>query len=254
MIALLLALVSTAHALPWWVDDPAAASELWPASQVEVALGAPAEGEDGLWHDGDALVLRRDGRAERRSAPADDPWTLVALARSWLREVELALPPAPAPVAPAAPPTTLANEPEAQGGAAPWARAALGAGARGQPVATASVVGGVASGALRAGLILVGEAGELDASGPLWRGGGGGLLGVGLPTEPALSFELAGGARALTRSPPAPWGAVALVAEGPGERARPAARAALTVDPGAGPSLLSASLEVGLSLGRGGAP
>ncbi len=91
LVSLLLA-STQAFAIPWFVPDTDtdeslrdALESLWPGTPVEIVIGAP-EG-DGFELGEVALVLRIEGREHSR--PVDgEIRTAVALARSWLRELE----------------------------------------------------------------------------------------------------------------------------------------------------------------------
>jgi len=83
---------SLASALPWWVDDADDAEQLralldalWPGHPVEVQVGAPDFGKEGVGFDGGELVLVSGDRV-RFSRSDGDLATQVALVRSWLRE------------------------------------------------------------------------------------------------------------------------------------------------------------------------
>ena len=91
MLLVALLLPSAAHALPWWVDDDteserlaALLEALWPGHPVEVIVGAPDFGREGVSSDGKTLTLVHDDRV-RFSATDGDLATQVALVRSWLR-------------------------------------------------------------------------------------------------------------------------------------------------------------------------
>jgi len=81
-----------ALAIPWFVEDDGDAEDLqealealWPGTPVEIVVG-DAEGE-GFQLGVDSLVLRTD--EEEHTRPVDgEIRTAVALARSWLRELE----------------------------------------------------------------------------------------------------------------------------------------------------------------------
>lgn len=83
---------SLACALPWWVEDADDAEQLtavldalWPGHPVEVIVGEPDFGKEGVSFDGEELVLVSDERV-RFSRSDGDLATQVALVRSWLRE------------------------------------------------------------------------------------------------------------------------------------------------------------------------
>jgi hypothetical protein len=91
--ALLLALLlpTLASALPWWVEDEVEAERLeallaalWPGHPVDVTLGEPDFGREGISSDGATLTLVHGDRV-RFSATDGDLATQVALVRSWLR-------------------------------------------------------------------------------------------------------------------------------------------------------------------------
>jgi len=93
-VALLFALLHgvSAHALPWYVSDTEEETALrgvievlWPEGQVDIVVGDP-EAEGFELREG-ALILRLDGEEHTRPV-GGDLRTAVALARSWLRELD----------------------------------------------------------------------------------------------------------------------------------------------------------------------
>jgi hypothetical protein len=82
---------ATAQSLPWWVEDDSQSERLsallealWPGHPVEVILGDPDFGQEGVSSDGKTLTLVHDDRV-RFSVTDGDLATQVALVRSWLR-------------------------------------------------------------------------------------------------------------------------------------------------------------------------
>ncbi len=244
-------------ALPWWVDPAdadelaAALAALWPDCPLEIVVGPVEPGVDGLWRDGAQLVLTRDGDTERRDAPAD-PWTSVALVRSWLRAVDL---PAAAP-APAAPPPPEPAPVEA----ATWGRGTFGPGFRvpdSAPILWADVTMAVGD-RWFVGAYLHNEGAEapMTDGAPLhaFRFGAGPTIGHRWGTLPRYAVEAAVTARAARTSTLGfgPAGHLALSAAGPGASVRPVARLGIVVDPdGAGGRPVATALTVGVI---GGAP
>ncbi len=92
VMALALMSSGTANALPWFVEDADGATELtqaldelWPEHPVEVRVG-DASGDGFYVHD-QALVLVVNGQEHSRSTGGSTA-AAVAMARSWLRELE----------------------------------------------------------------------------------------------------------------------------------------------------------------------
>lgn len=92
LVCLALLIPSIAAALPWWVEDADDAEQLralldalWEGHPIEVVVGPPDFGKEGVSFDGNELVLVSGDRV--RFAQSDgDVATQVALVRSWLRE------------------------------------------------------------------------------------------------------------------------------------------------------------------------
>lgn len=185
-------LAAAALATTWWAPDPstaaawrAALDTVWPANAVEIRVGPPDDALDDLWYDGEALVFAHGGLVERRISP-DDPWTLAALVRSWLRETQVRAP-LIRPAEPAAPP---APTPPAPTPIRPWAELGLGPGAR-LPGRDPSVAirgsGGAQREILRLGGALEAELSEGEADlARVGRGSGGALAALELPASPAV--------------------------------------------------------------------
>jgi len=87
----LLLVPALAHGLPWWVGDEdegerlgALLDALWPGHPIEVEVGEPDFGQEGVSSDGATLTLVHGDRV--RFSPTDgDMATQVALVKSWLR-------------------------------------------------------------------------------------------------------------------------------------------------------------------------
>jgi hypothetical protein len=170
LLALLVLLPRTAHALPWWVDDEQRAQQtrsllddLWPGHPIEVVVGAPAFAREGVSWDGAELTLVALGRV-RSARTVDDPATHVGLVRSWFLQLE-------------APRSEILPQRATKARPGPWAALSLGGGARlpairadltlgpGAPVLALAIEGGVALPALRFGLRASGALGERAGDG-----------------------------------------------------------------------------------------
>jgi len=91
LICALALLPSLAQALPWWVEDDddaerlsAMLEALWPGHPVEVVIGEPDFGREGVSSDSSTLTLVHNDRV-RFSPTEGDIATQVAMVRSWLR-------------------------------------------------------------------------------------------------------------------------------------------------------------------------